>query len=333
MPNMIGSWWSCAASRPSIRISPRRTRRRSAWGLRRSRHSGPCATVSPCCRSTMRSAKRKCATSTGAFASGCRTSSRSAIRPSPSSTASRSARATSAALSCKAPRAATARRARMSRRTFAPSRPCRCGSGARACRASSRCAARSSCRSRASNASIEEALARGEKTLVNPRNAAAGSLRQLDPRMTAARPLDIFVYGVGFVGGGELPAHHGAVLKALRGWGFKICPQSRVVESIDGCLEYYREIGAARVDAAVPDRRRGLQSRRHRVAAPARLRVAGAALGHRAQVSGGGGAHHRARHRISSRPDGRADPGRAVGAGLRGRRHRRRTRRFTTWTR
>ncbi len=91
-----------------------------------------------------------------------------------------------------------------------------------------------------------EALARGEKTLVNPRNAAAGSLRQLDPRMTAARPLDIFVYGVGFVGGGELPAHHGAVLKALRGWGFKICPQSRVVESIDGCLEYYREIGAAR---------------------------------------------------------------------------------------
>jgi DNA ligase (NAD+) len=92
----------------------------------------------------------------------------------------------------------------------------------------------------------QEALARGEKTLVNPRNAAAGSLRQLDPRMTAARPLDIFVYGVGFVEGGELPAHHGAVLKALRGWGFKICPQSRVVDSIDGCLEYYREIGAAR---------------------------------------------------------------------------------------
>jgi len=92
----------------------------------------------------------------------------------------------------------------------------------------------------------QEALARGEKTLVNPRNAAAGSLRQLDPRMTAARPLDIFVYGVGFVEGGELPTHHGALLKALRGWGFKICPQSRVVESIDGCLEYYREIGAAR---------------------------------------------------------------------------------------
>ena len=92
----------------------------------------------------------------------------------------------------------------------------------------------------------KEALARGEKAFVNPRNAAAGSLRQLDPRMTAARPLDLFIYGVGYVEGGELPGHHSEVLQALRGWGFKICPQSRVVESIEGCLEYFREIGAAR---------------------------------------------------------------------------------------
>ncbi len=91
-----------------------------------------------------------------------------------------------------------------------------------------------------------EALARGEKTLVNPRNAAAGSLRQLDPRMTAARPLDMFIYGLGHVEGGEMPRHHSEVLQALRRWGFKICPQSRVVESVEGCLEYYREIGAAR---------------------------------------------------------------------------------------
>ncbi len=91
-----------------------------------------------------------------------------------------------------------------------------------------------------------EAIARGEKSFVNPRNAAAGSLRQLDPRMTAARPLDLFIYGLGIVEGGELPAHHSAILQALRHWGFKICPQSRVVEGADGCLDYYREMGALR---------------------------------------------------------------------------------------
>ena len=92
----------------------------------------------------------------------------------------------------------------------------------------------------------EEAAARGEKIFINPRNAAAGSLRQLDPRMTAARPLDLFIYGVGVIEGGELPAHHSETLKELRRFGFKICPQSKVVESIDGCLEYYREMAAAR---------------------------------------------------------------------------------------
>jgi DNA ligase (NAD+) len=92
----------------------------------------------------------------------------------------------------------------------------------------------------------EEALARGEKALVNPRNAAAGSLRQLDPRMTAARPLDMFVYGIGSVEGATLPQRHSETLRSLREWGFKICPQSAVVESIEGCLEYYRRMGAAR---------------------------------------------------------------------------------------
>jgi DNA ligase (NAD+) len=91
-----------------------------------------------------------------------------------------------------------------------------------------------------------EAIARGEKSFVNPRNAAAGSLRQLDPRLTAARPLDLFIYALGIVEGGELPAHHSAILQALRHWGFKICPQSRVVEGADGCLDYYREMGTLR---------------------------------------------------------------------------------------
>src|SRR5580692_10193517 len=64
--------------------------------------------------------------------------------------------------------------------------------------------------------------------------------------MTAARPLDLFIYGLGVVEGGNLPAHHSETLKVLRQWGFKICPQSRVVEGADGCLEYYREMGALR---------------------------------------------------------------------------------------
>ncbi len=90
------------------------------------------------------------------------------------------------------------------------------------------------------------AIARGEKSFVNPRNAAAGSLRQLDPKMTAARPLDVFIYGLGMVEGGGLPAHHSEILQALRQWGFKICPQSRVVEGADGCLDYFREMGTLR---------------------------------------------------------------------------------------
>src|SRR3984957_5488883 len=92
----------------------------------------------------------------------------------------------------------------------------------------------------------KEAIARGEKSFVNPRNAAAGSLRQLDPKMTAARPLDLFIYALGVVEGGKLPALHSETLQALRQWGFKISPQSRVVEGAEGCLNYYRDMGTQR---------------------------------------------------------------------------------------
>jgi DNA ligase (NAD+) len=92
----------------------------------------------------------------------------------------------------------------------------------------------------------QEAMARGEKSFVNPRNAAAGSLRQLDPRMTAARPLDLFIYGLGMVDGGDLPTLHSETLQTLRRWGFKINPQSRVVDGADGCLHYYQEMGVQR---------------------------------------------------------------------------------------
>ena len=92
----------------------------------------------------------------------------------------------------------------------------------------------------------EHARRKGEKTFVNPRNAAAGSLRQLDPRLTAARPLDIYVYSVGLVEHGKLPDRHSHVLDQLQLWGFKVCPEREVVEGIDGCLAYYRKIGERR---------------------------------------------------------------------------------------
>ena len=92
----------------------------------------------------------------------------------------------------------------------------------------------------------EQARAKGEKTFVNPRNAAAGSLRQLDPRLTAARPLDMYVYAVGLVEGGDLPGQHSEILKVLQGWGLKVCPERRLVDGIAGCLDYYASIGERR---------------------------------------------------------------------------------------
>ncbi|MEM7432494.1 MAG: NAD-dependent DNA ligase LigA [Pseudomonadota bacterium] len=92
----------------------------------------------------------------------------------------------------------------------------------------------------------EKARDLGEKTFVNPRNAAAGSLRQLDPKLTAERPLDMYVYAVGYTEGGELPARHSEVIEQLAQWGLKTCPERAVVEGVQGCLEYYTSIGNQR---------------------------------------------------------------------------------------
>jgi DNA ligase (NAD+) len=92
----------------------------------------------------------------------------------------------------------------------------------------------------------KKARAAGEKTFVNPRNAAAGSLRQLDPQLTAERPLDMYVYAVGLVEGGDLPDLHSEIISQLQAWGLKTCPERGVVNGVAGCLDYYEEIGAKR---------------------------------------------------------------------------------------
>jgi len=91
-----------------------------------------------------------------------------------------------------------------------------------------------------------KAAEEGEKTFVNPRNAASGSLRQLDPRITARRPLEIFVYGIGEYSGGELPERQSGILERLRDWGHRICPEVATVHGVEGCLRYYRQIAEKR---------------------------------------------------------------------------------------
>lgn len=92
----------------------------------------------------------------------------------------------------------------------------------------------------------EQARLHGGKVLANPRNGAAGSLRQIDSKQTAQRPLSFFAYGIGQVEGGALPATHSATLAKLRDWGFPVSELATVVQGVDGLLGYYRRIGEAR---------------------------------------------------------------------------------------
>ena len=86
----------------------------------------------------------------------------------------------------------------------------------------------------------------GEKIFVNPRNAAAGSLRQLDSRLTAQRPLEMCCYSVGLVDGGSLPARHSMVLQRLSDWGLRINSEMAVVQGIDACDRYYNTLAQRR---------------------------------------------------------------------------------------
>ena len=91
-----------------------------------------------------------------------------------------------------------------------------------------------------------EVTARGDKPFVNPRNAAAGSLRQLDPRITAVRPLEIFFYGFGAIEGSAMPARHSEALARLREWGLRSCPETSAAAGVKELLVYYESIGARR---------------------------------------------------------------------------------------
>lgn len=92
----------------------------------------------------------------------------------------------------------------------------------------------------------ERAVSTGGKVLANPRNGAAGSLRQLDPRITAQRPLAFYAYAVGIVEGAELPPTHSQTLAKLREWGFPVSALNDVVAGAEGLLGYYGSIGKRR---------------------------------------------------------------------------------------
>ena len=91
-----------------------------------------------------------------------------------------------------------------------------------------------------------DALARGQKIFANPRNAAAGTLRQLDSRETAQRPLTMFAYSIGVVAGGEMPATHTEILARLGEWGLRINPLVESVTGVEACIDYYDAMMARR---------------------------------------------------------------------------------------
>ncbi|MGB5301191.1 MAG: NAD-dependent DNA ligase LigA [Thiogranum sp.] len=88
----------------------------------------------------------------------------------------------------------------------------------------------------------EHAQQQGQKLFANPRNAAAGSLRQLDPKVTARRPLEMYCYGVGLAAGGSLPQRHSEILQRLRGWGLRVYGGIERVSALQACIDYYRRL-------------------------------------------------------------------------------------------
>ncbi|EMM0380885.1 NAD-dependent DNA ligase LigA [Pluralibacter gergoviae] len=88
----------------------------------------------------------------------------------------------------------------------------------------------------------DDARRTGGKVFANPRNAAAGSLRQLDPRITAKRPLTFFCYGVGILEGGELPGSHMARLQQFKAWGLPVSDRVKLCDTPEEVLAYYHKV-------------------------------------------------------------------------------------------
>ena len=93
----------------------------------------------------------------------------------------------------------------------------------------------------------EHQLANNKKLFINPRNAAAGSLRQLDSKVTATRPLSIFIYSVGVISDADFTQTHSEMLYELKQLGFPTCPLVKQVKGVNGCLEYYADLSEKRV--------------------------------------------------------------------------------------
>jgi DNA ligase (NAD+) len=89
-------------------------------------------------------------------------------------------------------------------------------------------------------------IAEEKKPFVNPRNAAAGALRQLDSKITASRPLEIYCYGLGEIQGMDKPISHSAAMKQIEAWGCRISPELQLVKGVQGCLDYIEQLGARR---------------------------------------------------------------------------------------
>ena len=92
----------------------------------------------------------------------------------------------------------------------------------------------------------EQARRSGAKVFANPRNAAAGSLRQLDPRITASRGLSMYCYGLGALDGSPWPETHSDALGRIAAWGLPVSPEQRRLAGVEACIDYHREMAGRR---------------------------------------------------------------------------------------